>query len=912
MSKTLYLIDGHSHIYSAFYAIRGLTAPDGRPINAVYGFTATLHKILAREPDSIAVVLDAGAKTFRNDLFDQYKATRKPMPEELVSQLPLIDEMIAAHGIRTVKRAGFEADDLIATLARQAEKQGFDVVILTSDKDAQQLLSDHIHIYDNRKDRTIDASVLKEEKGIIPEQVVDMMALSGDTSDNIPGVPGIGPKTAQELIQQYGTLEGVLSHVDDIRGKRRQENLRKFADQARLSKDLVTLDDDVALDVTVDDLVPVEPDREKLLALFRKWGFKRFLDELIDATPEQDTDYRLINTPETFDEFIKRLREHVARPPVGRDDDPEEATRGTGPRATAARFSVDLETTSTFPRDAEIVGIAFSWKPFDGDYLAIRTPDLEPNLDRDVVLAALKPILEDERVPKVGQNLKYDAVVLLNEGIELRGVAFDTMLASYVLNPGKRRHNLDDLSAEVLGHRMIPISDLIGKGKKQILMSAVPSQSVAEYACEDADVAWRIAAVLEPKLAEAQLDTLYRDLELPLIDVLRDMEWAGVRVDVDALATISEAMGARIETLRKEIHATAGEEFNIDSTQQLGVVLFDKLGLPGSKRTKTGFSTDQSVLEGLAPMHKLPKLVLEYRQLTKLKGTYVDALPLLVSPKTGRIHASFNQTVTATGRLSSSDPNLQNIPIRTEEGEKIRAAFITGSDDAVLLSADYSQIELRLLAHFTADEALSEAFKRGDDIHAFVAAQIYDIDQADVTSAQRRQAKAVNFGIMYGQTAYGLAAQLGIPVGEAAKFIDAYYERYASVERFFEQVLIDCREKGYVTTLLGRRRYLQGIKDPSNRRNRNQAERMAVNTVCQGSAADLIKKAMIDIHRQLRDEKLKTRLILQIHDELLFEVPENELEHVQPLVTSLMESAIPLSVPMVVNVAVGKNWREAK
>ncbi|HUV38910.1 MAG TPA: DNA polymerase I, partial [Planctomycetota bacterium] len=545
-------------------------------------------------------------------------------------------------------------------------------------------------------------------------------------------------------------------------------------------------------------------------------------------------------------------------------------------------------------------------------YLALDAPEGEKHLDRDATLAALKDLLEDETVRKVGQNLKYDAIVLLNYDIELAGIDFDTMLASYILNPGKRRHNLDDLAVETLGHRMIPITDLIGKGKKQKSMTEVPAARVAEYSCEDADVARRIAAKLAPELAEAELDTLYRELELPLIDVLRDMEWAGVKVDVTVLERLSTEMGARIAELETSIHAAAGEDFNIDSTQQLGVVLFEKLGLPGQKRTKTGWSTDQTVLETLAPLHDLPRLVLEYRQLTKLKGTYIDALPALVSSRTGRIHASFNQTVTATGRLSSSDPNLQNIPVRTEEGERIREAFVTGDDDVVLMSADYSQIELRILAHFSGDPELTEAFRRGDDVHAFVAARINGIDRDAVTPAQRRQAKTVNFGIMYGQSAYGLAAQLGIPVGEAARFIDAYYDRYASVERFFEKVLTDCRDNGYVTTILGRRRYLQGIKDPSNRRNRNQAERMAVNTVCQGSAADLIKKAMIDIHRQLREKALGTRLIIQIHDELVFEVPVDELDRVREMVTREMTSAIPLDVPLVVNIGTGKNWREVK
>jgi len=888
MPETLYLIDGHSHIYSAFYAIRGLTTPDGRPINAVYGFTGMLQKILRRKPDYVAVVLDAGEKTFRNDLFDDYKATRKPMPDELVSQLPLIDECIEAHGIVTVKEVGFEADDIIATLARQAERKGLDVYILTTDKDAQQLLSDRVRIYDNRKDVVIDVAALREEKGIRPEEVIEAMALSGDPSDNVPGVPGIGPKTSLELIQKYGTLEEVLSHVDDIPRPKLQENLRKFAEQARLSRRLVTLDDNVRLDVGIEDLKPREGDREKLLSLFRAWGFKRFQEALLQETPERKTAYRLVNTQPLFDNFMTRL-------------------------TAEKRFSIDLETTSVFPRDADIVGISFSWQENEADYLALRTPEGESHLDPDAALRELKPILEDARIQKRGQNLKYDAVVLLNSGVDLRGIEFDTMLASYVLNPGKRRHNLDDLSAEYLGRRSIPITDLIGKGKKQKRMSEVTSEKICEYSCQDADFAWQVANLLGPKLAESGLDRLYSDLEVPLIDVLRDMEWTGIAVDSSVLEGLGREMGKRIDELQSAIHAAAGEEFNIDSTQQLGVVLFEKLGLPGQKRTKTGYSTDQSVLEMLAALHDLPRLVLEYRLLSKLKGTYVDALPLLVSPRTGRIHASFNQTVTATGRLSSSDPNLQNIPVRTDEGERIREAFVTGSKNAVLLSADYSQIELRLLAHFTGDPELRDAFRRGQDIHAFVASQIYGVAQKDVTPHMRRQAKTVNFGIMYGQTPYGLSVELGIPVGEAAAFIDAYYKKYRSIERFFESILKDCQAKGYVSTLLGRRRYLQGIKNTEgSNRNRNQAERMAINTVCQGSAADMIKKAMISIHRHIRTQQLRTRLLLQIHDELLFEVPEGELEGVKTMVAGEMKSALPLDVPLVVNLGTGKNWREVK
>jgi DNA polymerase-1 len=720
--------------------------------------------------------------------------------------------------------------------------------------------------------------------------VVEAMALSGDASDNVPGIPGIGPKTAFELIQKYGTLENVLAHVDEISGDKRKENLRNFADQARLSKELVTLDDRMTLDVAPEDLKPKAPDRARLLELFRAWGFKRFQEDLLESMPKAETNYTLVDTPERFAEFLAALR-------------------------TPKRFALDTETTGVSPRDADLVGLSFSWSDGEAHYLPLMSPLGERTLDAKPALAALKPILEDPSVRKVGQNIKYDGVVLLGAGIDLKGVDCDTMLASWVLNPGKRRHALDDLAVEFLGRTMTPIADLIGKGKKQVTMADVPTRKASDYSCADADFTWRLAGIIEPKLKEAGLGELFVEVEVPLIEVLRDMEWAGVAVDVKLLRKFSGEMGDRLATLEKAIYRAAGEEFNIDSPAQLGKVLFEKLELPWQKKTKTGarYSTDEEVLEKLASMHELPRLVVEYRKLAKLKGTYVDALPTLVSPRTGRIHASFNMTTTATGRLSSSDPNLQNIPVRTEEGEKIREAFVAGAKDSVLVGADYSQIELRILAHFSRDPELVGAFTRGDDIHAFVASQIYGIEQDKVTSAQRGQAKTVNFGIMYGQTPYGLSAQIGIPVEEAEAFIAAYYRKYHGVEQFFEGVLKECQSKGYVSTILGRRRYLQDIRNTEgSNRNRNQSERMAINTVCQGSAADMIKKAMIAIHRRMKKESLQARLILQIHDELVFETPEGEVETLKTLVAEEMKRAIPLSVPLVVNLGTGKNWREIK
>ncbi len=890
MPKTLYLIDGNSHIYAAFYAVRGLTSSEGRPTNAVFGFTHMLRKILRRNPDYVAVVLDAGKKTFRNDLFADYKKTRKPMPEDLVEQIPVIEEVVDALGIRTVKKPGFEADDIIATLARDADRKGFEVYILTKDKDAQQLLSDHVRILDTRGDSetVIDTAALKAEKGIAPEQVIEAMGLSGDTSDNVPGVPGIGPETAFKLIQQFGTLENVLAGVDQVAGEKRKENLRNFAEQARLSKKLVTLDDQVQLPVGVEDLKPQAPDRPRLLELYRKLNFRKLQEEMLESMPRAETRYHLVDTPERFADFLAALKQQK-------------------------RFALDTETTGTSPRDAKLVGMSFSWQEAEAWYLPLMAPLGDRTLDGKSTIEALKPVLEDPAASKIGQNVKFDAVVLLGAGVDLKGVDFDTMVADYVLNPGKRGHGLDDLAMEFLGLSMTPITDLIGKGKKQVTMADVPTQKVCDYSCADADFTWRLAGILAPKLAQDGLDKLFGELEMPLVEVLRDMEFAGVAVDSRLLRKFSAEMGERIEKLEKAIYAAAGEEFNIDSPTQLGRILFEKLELPWQKKTKGGeqYSTDEEVLGMLASMHEMPRLVVEYRQLAKLKGTYVDALPEMVSPRTGRIHASFNMTTTATGRLSSSEPNLQNIPVRTEEGEKIREAFVAGDKDSVLVGADYSQIELRILAHFSRDPELVGAFTRDEDIHAFVASQIYDCPQEAVTTAQRRQAKTVNFGVMYGQTPYGLSAQLGISVEEATAFIDKYYKRYQGVEQFFESVLQSCEAKGYVTTILGRRRYLQGIKSTEgSNRNRNPSERMAINTVCQGSAADLIKKAMIAIHARLAREKLASRLIMQIHDELVFESPEREAAAVQSLVAEEMKSAIPLSVPLEVSIGTGKNWRE--
>jgi len=889
MPQKFFLIDGHSLLYQAFYAIKNLTSPQGEPVNAVYGFTAMIRKLLREKtPDYIAVVFDSRGPTFRHLEFEDYKATRKPMPDDMTPQIPTIKEVLQALGIAVFAKQGFEADDIIGTLAKKAEEQGIETFIATRDKDVDQLLSPLIKKYNNKTGEVYDLKALKEEKRIEPRQVIDMMALAGDTSDNVPGVPGIGPKTALELIQKFGDLEGVLSNTDKISGKKRRESLKEFAEQAWKCLGLVKIDINVPLEVGFEECRLKKRDDERLKVLFRRLGFKKFLSEMYEEPAlfptREKARYNLVDTPELFRKFLAKLKK-------------------------SKTFSFDIETTSPSPLQAEIVGISVSWKEGEAFYLPVMAPAGEQHLNLEEVLSRLSPVLGDEEISKYGQNIKYDILVLRNYGVEVKGIAFDTMVASYLIDPGKRRHNLDDLAKEYLRHKKIPLSDLIGE-KKTGSLAQVSAKRVAEYSGEDAEVVFRLVREMRPRLEKLELATLMSDVEMPLVEVLAEMEWNGVAIDSQILARMSEKMGQEMAELREKIYAEAGEEFNINSTQQLGQILFHKLHLPKLKRTKTTYSTEASVLERLAPLHTLPGLVLEYRQLSKLKSTYIDALPRMVSPKTGRIHASFNQTVTATGRLSSSDPNLQNIPIRTELGRKIRQAFVPGEDGACLLTADYSQIELRILAHLSQDETLLSAFRRGEDIHAFVASQIYGVGAGEVTAEMRRRAKAVNFGVIYGQSPFGLARALGISLDEAARFIDAYFERYPGVERFLENLLKDAMDAGFVTTMLKRRRFISGIKKIKGR-NRNLAERTAINTVCQGSAADLIKRAMNNIHKRIKEEGRPSKMILQIHDELVFEMPEEGVEEERKMIEKEMAEALPLSVPVKVNIAVGKNWLEA-
>jgi DNA polymerase-1 len=891
---TVWVVDANNLIHQVFHALPEMTSPRGEPVGAVFGFTRDLFYLLeTKKPDFLFCVFDLPGKTFRHGLFEQYKAGRPAIHEDLAPQMPLVRRVIETFGLPVLSCPNYEADDILATVARITEQRGGQCFLVTGDKDARQLITDRVKVYNIRKDLVYDRDALAQEWGVRPDQVVDFQSLVGDSTDNVPGVPQIGPKAAQDLLKQYGTLDEVLAHAAEVAGAKRRENLQTYGEQALLSRQLVRLDTQTPVEVDWEGGRIGGFDRERIRTELAGFGFRALAaraDTLPGkagpAQPAVEFRYHVVDTPEAFSTFLAQLRQQTW-------------------------FSLDTETTHINPRWADLVGLTFAWRGDEGWYLPVRAPEGERRLDERATLDALRPTLEDPNVAKIGQNLKYDIVVLRGAGVRVAGVGFDTMVASYLLDAGQRNHNLDDLAKRYLGHETIKISALIGTGRGQKRMDEVPVQQVAEYTVEDAILPVRLRPLLEPRLVEAGLDRLLRDLELPLIDVLAELEFNGVRIDQQRLAELSQRYGQRMVALEEQIYAIAGRRFNLGSPKQLQEILFTELKLPITKKTKTGASTDVEVLEELAAVHPLPAKIIEYRQYAKLKSTYVDALPTLVCPKTGRVHTSFKQDVTATGRLSSTDPNLQNIPVRTEEGREIRSAFITGEPGWVLLAADYSQIELRVLAHFSQDPHLCEAFARDEDIHARVASQVQGVPLEEVTESMRRQAKAVNFGVIYGQSPYGLAKQLGIEQREAAKFIDSYFEGYAGIEKFLAGVLAECRARGYVSTILGRRRAIEGVREFAGRQ-RNLAERTAINSVIQGSAADLIKQAMIAIQRRLRREASRARMVLQIHDELIFEVPSEQLHDLAILVREEMVGAGALRVPLKVDLKAGPNWADAR
>ena len=883
----LFLIDGSSYIYRAFFALPPLSNSKGFPTNAVLGFTNMLLKILReKKPNYVAVVFDAPGPTFRHEVFGNYKATRQPMPENLRSQVPSIKEVVKALGIPMLEEEGFEADDLIGAMTKRFSGEELEMVVVSGDKDLMQLISPQVSMYDPMKDKTFQIPEVVERFGVPPEKVTEVMGLSGDSSDNIPGVPGVGEKTAARLIQEFGSIEELLQNLEKVKQPKLRENLTRFAEQARVSRELAALDTEAPVPWDLEGLKAGDPDTPRLHAIFKEMEFSKLLKEFTAEPERTEDDYRLVLDKETFGRLLADLKR-----------------TGT--------FALDLESTSREPMRAEIVGISFSYLPHQAFYIPVgHTYDGAPKqLKKGEVLEALKPILEDPSLRKYGQNIKYDYIILAKEGIRLRGIGGDTMVASYILNPSKHRHSLEELAREHLDRQALTYAQVAGSGVKEVPFNQVDVGQACRYSAEDADLTLILAKLLLPKITEDGFEDLFSQIEMPLIEVLAQMEMNGVRLDLPLLARMSREFDEQMKGISAEVYELAGEEFNINSPQQLGRILFEKLKLPGGKRTKTGYSTDIEVLTALSAEFPLPAKVLEYRSLAKLKSTYVDALPSLVNPKTGRVHSSFNQTVTATGRLSSSDPNLQNIPIRSAEGRRIREAFIPG-EELFILSADYSQIELRILAHLSCDSSLIETFRRDEDVHAATAAEIFHMTPAQVTADMRRLAKVINFGIIYGMSAFGLAKELAVSPAVAQAYIANYFQKYRGVREYIDLSLELARERGYVTTLMNRRRYLPDIGS-ANRSVRQFAERIAINAPIQGTAADLIKAAMINIHRRLESEKRGAKLILQIHDELVFEVSEGEIEAVKQIVKEEMEGVTQLFIPLRVDIGIGKNWAEA-
>ena len=888
MSKkeTLYLIDGSSYIFRAYFGVRqNLSTSKGLPTNALYGFVTMLQRVVRDEnPDYLVVAFDSKEKTFRHEMYPQYKANREAPPEDLQKQFPYFEPIVKAHNIHSIRVHGVEADDIIGTLAMQGKNAGLQVTIVSGDKDMMQLIGPDIHMLDTMKNKRFEKKDVVEKFGVGPEQVIEVMGLMGDSSDNIPGVKGVGPKTAAELIQKFDSIENLYEHIEEIDKKKLKEKLATDKENALLSRQLVTIDTNLTLNCSLSDMKTQETDREALTRLFTELEFSSLIPkEEKESAPAQHV-YETILTETAFEKLLDNLN-------------------------SSSIFALDMETTSLHPVEAETVGISFAFKEHEACYIPLthRYLGVPEQLDKAMVFKKLKPILENPNIKKVGQNIKYDLIVLQSEGVFLQGIEFDTMLASYVLDPSRRGHGLDDLALELLGHKTITYKEVAGTGAKQIGFDEVEVERATEYAAEDSDITWRLYKNLQPKLTDELLE-LFNDIEMPLLEVLAEMEVNGIFVDKHHLADLSKMINKEMQKCEISIYSLAGEEFNINSPKQLAVILFEKLKLPVVKKTKTGYSTDVSVLEELASQHELPDKIYNYRQLQKLKSTYVDALPKEINRKTGRVHTSFNQTVAATGRLSSSDPNLQNIPIRTEMGQEIRKAFIA-EDGNLMLSADYSQIELRILAHLSDDETLIQAFQKGEDIHSRTAAEIFGTSLDAVDKDARRMAKAVNFGIIYGLSAFGLSRQLKISMQEAKKFIDQYFALYPRIKIFMDGAIAKARELGFTTTIMNRKRYLPDIGS-KNRQVREAAERIAINSPIQGSAADLIKVAMINLSRQMKHKKLQSKMILQVHDELLFECPPAEKEEMHDLVKQEMEGVYQFSVPLIVDMGWGHNWNE--
>lgn len=928
--NTLYLIDGSSYIYRAYFAIRHLSSPEGYPTNAIYGFVQMLLKLLKdHDPKHVAMVFDAGRVTFRTELYPEYKANRVSMPEDLRMQVGPIREVVRAFSIPVLELEGFEADDIIGALACRFANSGGKVVVVTGDKDLMQIVTDRVTLLDTMKSTTSGIPEVIERFGVPPELVVDILGLAGDSSDNIPGVPGIGEKTAIKLIKEYGSLDQLLERSAEVKGKI-GEKLREYREQALLSRKLATIDCKMAVDIELEGLVAREPDQETLNAFFRKYGFNSLIKELTARSTLSSQNYFTVTTSQELETLASALEQ-------------------------SGEFAFDLQTSTPDPRNAEITGLSFSLHDHEAFYIPLgHTTDISHHrtlpslgteteteemtlfssvhfenstaeevrgkekfsltsaqLPRSTVLDRMRPLLENSAIGKVGHNLKLAIQVLTANGIKLEGIRFDTMLASYVLNPTRQVHTLEALSLEHLGHKMISHADINCNGKDQKKFSQIDIKSACPYACQISDVIRLLKRKLEPLLTDQDLDKLFYSVEMPLVAVLADMEWHGVLLDTRFMCDLSKEFATRLASLEERIFELAGISFNLNSPKQMGEVLFERMGLQAGKKNKgkTGWSTDNEVLTALSEEHEVARLILEYRGISKLKSTYSDALPRLVDPVTGRLHTSYNQSVTNTGRLSSSDPNLQNIPIRSEEGRKIRHAFIAPTDHYIL-SADYSQIELRVLAHLSRDQVFLKAFAEDEDIHTRTAAEVFGLFPEMVTQEMRRQAKTINFGIIYGQGAFSLAKQLGTSRRTAEEFIAAYKERHKGAIAFLDASIRQAEENGTVTTLMGRRIPIPDINS-SNGNVRAFAQRNAINYPIQGSAADIIKSAMLRISGRIREKGLQSRLIMQVHDELVFEVPQHELTTMEILVRDEMAKAADLAVPLKVDISHGANWSEA-
>jgi DNA polymerase I len=877
----LYLIDGNSYLYRAYYAIRSLSSSKGLPTNAIYGFTNMLLKIIKeKKPDGILVSFDSPVPTERHRIYEEYKAHRPETPGDLVEQIPYVRKIISAFNIKLLEIPGYEADDILGTIAKNAASRGINVYIVTADKDMLQIVDEKIKVYDSMKDRVLDKEYIIERFGVEPERITEVMALAGDAVDNIPGIKGIGEKTARELLSEFKSLEELLNNPDRIKKEKLRSLIFENADVVRLTKKLVTLDTSAPVDIDIKELRLREPDWGLLFHLFKELEFVSLI-KIIPSGAASEINCETILSTERFKNLCTSVENEVA---------------------------LNIEIAGRNPITGSFVGVALCKDKKNAFYVPISHsyPDVPLQMDKKYFFEIISRFFEDERIAKIGHNLKHALIILKGNGFGATGTLLDVMLASYLINPNKTNHSLEDIALEYLSYRKKTLTEVLNKKSS---LSEIPIEEASSYACECAGLILDLKEILFDRLKEDNLDNVYMNIEMPLINVLADMEITGVKIDADKLNDISKELEREIEGIKRRIYFLAGEEFNINSPKQLGKVLFNSLGLQPGKRKKTGFSTEMSVLEELAEIHELPREILNYRSLSKLKTTYIDVLPALINQKTGRVHTSFNQAATATGRLSSSEPNLQNIPVKGEWGRRIRETFIAEQDN-LLLSADYSQIELRILAHLSNDEGLIDAFRRELDIHARTASEIFSMPIDKVTPEMRRVAKTVNFGVIYGISPFGLSETLSISRDEAKNYIEQYFNRHPGVKRYIEKTIAEVKEKGYVSTLFGRKRAIPEIRS-KNSNIRQLGERLAINSPMQGTAADIIKIAMINIWKRLRDEGLKSSMILQVHDELLFEVPEQEIGGLSDVVRREMEGNITLAVPVIVGIKYGKNWAEA-